>query len=414
MKLLIADDDPVSRKLVEKHAINWGYEAVTAADGDQAWEVLKRDDAPRLAVLDWQMPGIDGVDVCRRVKEDSSRPFTYVVMLSGRDAKDDIVAGLDAGADDYLTKPVEPAILRSRLAAASRIVEAVPPKEWSMPRVPGYDVKRLIGKGAFATVWEASRVSDGLPMALKIIRVDLATDDVFGRFSREVRMMQQMNHPNIARVFDSRVDQKLGYCAMELIDGRTLDKYVLQEQPGVRKILGLVSQIGDALDHAHKVGVLHRDLKPSNIMVGADGTPKLVDFGLGKSMFRAEAEPDAGQTMVGSVVGTPLFMAPEQARGENSKLDGRTDVYALGVVLYVMLLRRHPHKVDNSDWRKTVQQIAKGRARPPSEFRRGFDPELERMMMKALADDRGERYQSAAEFAADLRRFVKERWKAAS
>jgi serine/threonine protein kinase len=344
------------------------------------------------------------------VKLDSERPFTYVIMLSGRDAKDDIVAGLDAGADDYLTKPVEPAILRSRLAAGGRIVEAVPPKEWSMPRVPGYEVKRLIGKGAFATVWEAARESDGLPVALKIIRVDLATEDVFGRFAREVRLMQQMDHPNIARVYDSRVDQKLGYCAMELIDGRTLDKFVLQDQPGVRKLLALIAQIGDALEHAHRQGVLHRDLKPSNIMVGADLSPKLVDFGLGKSMFRPEAEPEPSQTMDGSVVGTPLFMAPEQARGENDKLDGRTDVYALGVVLYVMLLRRHPHKVDNADWRKTVRSIAKGRARPPSEFRRGFDPELERMMMKALADDRAERYQSAAEFAADLRKFVKERW----
>ena len=107
------------------------------------------------------MPGMDGIDVCRRVKRDPDHPFTYVVMLTSRDAQEDMVAGLDAGADDYLTKPIEPAVLRSRIAAAERIVKLVPPKEWAVPRIDGYDVKRMLGKGVFATVWEALRQRDG-------------------------------------------------------------------------------------------------------------------------------------------------------------------------------------------------------------------------------------------------------------
>ncbi len=155
MKVLIAEDNAIWRQMLKQNVITWGLEPVIAEDGREAWKILQLPDAPRLAILDWQMPEMDGIEVCRRLKRCQTLPFTYVVMLTSRDAEEDIVEGLDAGADEYLTKPVEPKVLRSRLAAAQRIVEAVPPKEWSLPRVPGYEVKRLLGKGAFATVWEA-------------------------------------------------------------------------------------------------------------------------------------------------------------------------------------------------------------------------------------------------------------------
>ena len=410
MKVLIADDSLTARRLVEHHLESWGYEPVAVEDGQRAWEVLQRDDAPRLAILDWQMPGMDGIDVCRKVKRSQNHPFTYVVMLSSRDTKEDMVAGLDAGADDYLTKPVEPVILRSRLAAAKRIVEIVPPKEWSKPRVPGYEVKQLLGKGAFATVWQATQESTGNQVALKIMRVDLATEEVFNRFSQEAQLLRRMDHPNIAHIYDSHFDETLGYCAIEFIDGWPLDRYVKQRQPKVKKIIDLIAQVADALNHAHRQGVLHRDLKPSNIMITAAGEPKLLDFGLGKWLFRVDEEAEMAQTLDGSAVGTPLFMAPEQARGENAKLDGRTDVYALGTILYVLLLRRHPHKINKKSTWETVRTIAAaGHARLPSEIRPGFDPDLEHIMMKALADDPDMRYQTAAEFGTKLRRFVQKR-----
>ncbi len=407
MKVLIAEDNPMWRRMLEDHVTGWGYEAEVAEDGEQAWKILQRDDSPRLAILDWLMPGIDGIDVCRRVKQSEELPFTYVVMLTGRDAQEDMIAGLDAGADDYLTKPVEPAILRSRLLAAGRIVQAVPPKEWTTPRVPGYDVKQLLGKGAFATVWQAVQESTGRSVALKIIRVELATHEVFGRFAREIQLMQKMDHSNIARVYDSNIDEKLGYYAMELVDGWTLEKYIKDEKPKARRILELFAQVCDGLDHAHQQGIVHRDMKPSNIMISRKGLPKLVDFGLGKSMFLADTASD--QSMVGQVVGTPLFMAPEQARGENDKVDGRTDVYALGIILYILFVRRHPHKVSDKNRWQTVQQIAEGHARLPSELVPDFDVDLERIIMKALAYEPSERFQSAAEFGEELRHFVQQR-----
>ena len=136
------------------------------------------------------MPGMDGIDVCRKIKRDPDHPFTYVAMLTSRDAQEDMVAGLEAGADDYLTKPIDPHVLRSRIMAAERIVKLVPPKEWAVPRVDGYEVQEILGKGVFATVWRAVRQSTGETVALKIIRVDLATDEVFGRFARGIELME--------------------------------------------------------------------------------------------------------------------------------------------------------------------------------------------------------------------------------
>ena len=155
MKILIADDSPIVRHELKSKLTPWGYDVVEAGDGKQAWEILQQDDAPRLAILDWLMPEMDGIEVCRRVKQNEDLPFTYVIMLTGRDTQEDMVMPLDAGADDYLTKPFEPAILRSRLLAAGRIIQVVPSKEWTVPQIEGYEVKQLLGKGAFATVWEA-------------------------------------------------------------------------------------------------------------------------------------------------------------------------------------------------------------------------------------------------------------------
>lgn len=409
MKVLIAEDNALYRAVLSRNIETWGHEAVAVEDGAAALEILQRDDSPRLVILDWQMPGMDGIDVCRTIKRDPEHPFTYVVMLTSRDAQEDMVAGLDAGADDYLTKPIDPTLLRSRITAAERIVKLVPPKEWAIPRVDGYEVQQMLGKGIFATVWQAIRRSTGEAVALKIIRMDLATNDVFDRFAREISLMEKLDHPNIATIYDSQIGKTLGYYAVELISGGTLERYVQKNSPKPAALLLLAAKVCDALDHAHQQGVIHRDLKPSNIMMTDDGEPKLVDFGLARSMFKASESDSAAHSMAGSVIGTPLFMSPEQARGDNESLDGRADIYALGIILYVMLVRKHPHKISHRDRWETIRQIAQGQARRPSELRPGFDEDVERILMKALAEKPDDRYPTAGAFATAIRSFLQER-----
>ncbi|TWU42392.1 protein kinase domain-containing protein [Novipirellula artificiosorum] len=410
MKILLAEDNPMWLKVLETNTTAWGFQPVLATDGQEAIEEMGSQDAPRIAVLDWQMPETDGVEVCRRIKGDADRPYTYVVLLTCRDSKEDIVAGLDAGADDYLTKPVDLDVLKLRLNAARRIVEAIPPKGWSRPRVDGYEVKQVLGRGAFATVWEAVHVASGLPRALKILRVDLATEKVFERFAREIEVMKELDHPYLAKIYDSRIDNTIGYYSMDLIRGGTLYQYIREHQSSAVEIIRMVAQVCEGLQHAHDRGIVHRDMKLSNVMVTEEGVPKVVDFGLGKSMFVAPQE-DPNQTLDGSVIGTPLFMSPEQARGEVHRIDQRSDIYSTAIILYLLLLKKHPHDISPQDRQQTIHAIASGPVCPPSEVKQNFNPELEKIVLKALHPSLEHRYQRADAFATDLYDFIQRRTK---
>lgn len=123
MRVLLAEDDPISRRLVEKFLVQWSYEVVVAKDGDEAWWVLQRDDAPTLAILDWMMPGMNGLEICRAVRKRTGHPYIYILLLTAKSQKQDIVEGMEAGADDYLTKPFDPDELRVRLRAGRRILD---------------------------------------------------------------------------------------------------------------------------------------------------------------------------------------------------------------------------------------------------------------------------------------------------
>lgn len=411
MRVLVAEDSKTARLILESQLKSWGYEPVSAVDGQEALDILRGDDGPRLAILDWQMPKLDGVEVCQRLKDDLNNDFIYIIILSARDAEDDMVAGLSAGADDYLPKSTNPIILKSHLQAATRILERVPPKGWNKPTIEGYTIDRLIGKGAYATVWKGVQNASGTEVALKLIRMDLSTDGTFSRFAREIKLMQKLDHPNIARVYDSRIDHSSGYCAMELIDGVPLQRYLKDNKITKPQMFDIICQLCDGLHHAHENGVIHRDVKPSNIMVTTDGTPKLVDFGLGRNMFRSDTNEQNSQTMEGYVVGTPMYMAPEQARGENTQLDGRADLYALGTILYIAMVRKHPHDVGRECRSDAIQEVAHGEVQRPSKFKPKINVELERILLKSLARDPNDRYQTCAQLSTELQEYASARYK---
>jgi len=123
MRILIAEDDPVSRRLLEAKLVKWGYEVVVTRNGEEAWEALRMEDAPRLAILDWMMPGIDGVELCKKIRTEIWEPYTYIILLTALHREEDLVTGMEAGADDYITKPFKANELRVRLRAGRRIIE---------------------------------------------------------------------------------------------------------------------------------------------------------------------------------------------------------------------------------------------------------------------------------------------------
>jgi serine/threonine protein kinase len=272
------------------------------------------------------------------------------------------------------------------------------------PAIAGYRILGRLGRGGMGTVWRALQEGTRRPVALKILNTSAFGSAVAqARFAREVELTARLEHPHIARVYDSGVHHGSYYYAMELIEGESLDSYVRLRQLEPREIVELMRTVCVAVQHAHQRGVIHRDLKPSNILITADGQPHVLDFGLAKPA--PESGEDGDISVDGEVSGTPAYMSPEQAAGRVSEIDTRSDVYSLGLVLYRLLVGKPPHDLSGSRY-EVLRRIAEDEIRRPRDLNETVDRELEAVLLKALARLPDQRYGSAGEMAADLDNYL--------
>ena len=273
------------------------------------------------------------------------------------------------------------------------------------PEVPGYADFEYLNQGGMGTVWRARQLGTGREVALKVLspRILGPGGQARIRFEREVTIAARLEHPNIARLYESGVHEKSYFYAMELIDGQPLDEYVAKQKLPTRAILQLMYSVCHAVQWAHQRGIIHRDLKPSNILVTSDGQPHVLDFGLARDLLSQES--DQGLSVEGDLIGTPKFMSPEQAVGDVDAVDTRSDVYSLGVILYHLLTRDWPYDVTGSLYR-ICQRIQEHEPIRPSSSDPGFDKDLEAILLKALAKQPQERYRSAGELADDIHRWL--------
>jgi serine/threonine protein kinase len=272
---------------------------------------------------------------------------------------------------------------------------SVPP-----PQIEGYEIVGELGQAGQGRVWRAMQLSTRREVALKVPLVDLLSSrKALARFEREVELAARLKHPNIARIYDSGIYQGLYYYAMELIEGTTLDDYVERHSLTQRQILELMRTICQAVQHAHQNGVIHRDIKSSNIIVTEDGQPHIVDFGLAMTIL----EDDTFKTISieGEVAGTPAYMSPEQAAGLHEQLDTRTDVYSIGVVFYKVLTNNFPYDVESS-MLHTLRNIQETEPAKPSKLMPSLDLDVEAIVLKALAKEPDDRYQSVAGLQHDI------------
>jgi serine/threonine protein kinase/tetratricopeptide (TPR) repeat protein len=312
---------------------------------------------------------------------------------------------IEAASPDPADDPVKPAMEPQRTMDLPPELAAGPPTRPAPaddapapPAVLGrYQVRRALGQGGFGEVYLAHDTQLDRPVAIKVLRAGPGPPQAEGeRFLQEARRLAQLRHPGIVTVHDVGVHEGRVYIVSDYLDGPDLGRWLRDHRPAWPEAVRIAAAVADALAHAHARLIVHRDVKPANIVLTADRAPVLVDFGLGLD------EAQAGGREKGLVSGTPWYMSPEQAAGTAHRIDGRTDIYSLGVVLYELLTGRVPFRAANP--LELLRQVRDDEPQPPRQLVGDIPPALEAGCLKALAKRQQDRYTTAADFAEDLRR----------
>ncbi|MBC24006.1 MAG: hypothetical protein CMJ32_08845 [Phycisphaerae bacterium] len=273
-------------------------------------------------------------------------------------------------------------------------------------QIPGYEVGDELHRGGQGVVFKGLQVSTRRTVALKmLLQGRFATSKQRLRFEREVEVVASLRHPNIVTLYESGLttDGQV-YFAMEFVDGQPADDFLEDSSWNSRQILGLVSTIARAVSYAHQRGVIHRDIKPANVLVDDEGQPHVLDFGLARNLDEP-LHQEKGATAAGEFLGTFAYAAPEQLSGKPDDIDVRTDVYALGIMLYEMLTGLRPFPGGGS-----ISEIISNRLerepQKPSKLTGKINNEIETIILKAMAREPERRYQSAGELADDIDRYL--------
>jgi len=314
--------------------------------------------------------------------------------------------GVTTPADAPTIAPDAPTVSDTAVTFA----EAMAVTDAALPaRIGRYRIVRLIGEGGMGAVYEAEQDQPRRTVALKVIKPGLAGPELLRRFAQEAQALGRLQHPGIAQIYDAgTADTGFGsqpYFAMEFIRGASLREYADSRRLGLRERLELMVKICDAVHHAHQRGLIHRDLKPGNIIVDEAGQPKILDFGVAR-VTDSDTQVTL-QTDVGQLVGTLNYMSPEQVLADPLDIDTRSDVYALGVILYELLSGRLPYQISKR-LHEAMQTIREEDPSRLSTIDRRYRGDIETIAAKALEKDKTRRYSSAAELAADITRYLKD------
>lgn len=286
------------------------------------------------------------------------------------------------------------------------------PADPGLPEAIGeYRILGKLGVGGMGIVYEAVQETLQRTVALKVLRAGVLSAQAERRFEYESEFLGRLQHPGIARIYDSgRAETAFGsqpYFAMELVIGESLTAHADRLELSARARIELLARVADAVQHAHQQGVVHRDLKPDNVLVDETGQPKILDFGIARAVD-ADLQRTTLETHVGQILGTLAYMSPEQAAGDPAAIDLRTDVYALGVLLYELLAGRLPLEVSDRGLAEAVRVIQEEQPRRLSTVHASLRGDVDTIVGTALAKEKERRYVSAAALAEDLRRFLRD------
>ncbi len=390
--ILVAEDQQNLRRVYTRHLEKEGYRVLQAEDGQAAIEVLESNQVD-LVLSDLMMPRLDGIALCGKVKANPAWAKIPFIILTAQTSSEKQVEGLDCGADDYILKPIQPAILLARVRSALRRTGIATPVAETM-EFGGLSLHNCIGSGTYGEVYLARDSELNRNVAVKIIRREFIGDtQARERFLREAKAMCAVRHPGVVSVHAVGEHDGRPYIVMEHLTGgdladRLAEKRLLPEG----EVVPILLQVLDALAALHEAEIVHRDIKPENILFDVEGRAVLVDFGIALDAHVAR------MTSTGMVVGTLVYMAPEQFEG--SMPDGRMDLYSLGVVAYESLAGVPPFRAGSPQgiMGSILSEAPKGLKE------RGVDvnPRLEEIILRLLAKDASERYQTANDVIAAL------------
>jgi WD40 repeat protein/serine/threonine protein kinase/tetratricopeptide (TPR) repeat protein len=268
------------------------------------------------------------------------------------------------------------------------------------PTIPGYQIHGELGRGGMGVVYRGTQIQLNRPCALKMILFGEHADDTMAlRFLGEAQAIARLTHPSVVQIHHVGESAGLPFLELEYVDGGSLDKHLDGTPWPARKAVALVVPLAQAVAEAHRAGLVHRDLKPGNVLLAADGTPKITDFGLAKLLTG-----DSGLTATDSILGTPSYMAPEQAEGKAKQVGPLADVYSLGAILYTLLTGRPPFR--GTTPLETLEQVKTAEPVRPSRLAPRLSRDVETITLKCLEKEPARRYSSAVALANDLRRVL--------
>jgi hypothetical protein len=268
--------------------------------------------------------------------------------------------------------------------------------------IPGYEILGELGRGGMGIVYRARDMKLDRLVALKTLRSDLQTEpQQLGRFRAEAKALGRLKHPNIVQIYEVGEHEGCPYIALELVDGGNLSSH-FGRSARLEQAAPLIEVLARAIHAAHRANIIHRDLKPANVLISPSGIPKITDFGLAKQLGASVMT-----TQSGAILGTPSYMAPEQVAGKGMRITRRTDVYALGAILYELITGKPPFK--ERTVHETMLRVLNDEPVPPHELYPAVPRDLEIICQKCLEKDPLRRYRSALALAEDLRRFQAER-----
>jgi len=483
-RILVVDDDEDNREVLRRRLEREGYDVQCASDGLEALERIQQE-AFDLVLLDVLMPGADGYQVLGFLKEDDKTRDLPVIMVSALDDLKSVVRCIEQGAEDYLTKPFDPVLLRARVSAClekkrlrdveleylervRRVIDAATAME-SGTYQPGslgdlaqsaselgrlarvfdgmaanvqqrerdlkdrvrdlrreievaratptavqaladgaslstgqdfggrYEILGAVGQGGMGSVYRARDKELDEEVAIKTLKPQFVTDaTLVERFKQEIRLARRLSHRNIVRTHDFGQWRGVYYLTMEYVEGITVrDLLDTRGKLGISAALAVAGQLADALSVAHAQGIVHRDIKPQNLLLDDEGSLKVMDFGVARL-----AERTSTLTEAGLVVGTPSYMPPEQLLGE--KVDARSDLFAVGVVLYECLTGSLPFEAQSPI--SLIAKLLHEEPLIPSSLNDEVSPALSQLVLCLLAKTPEDRVQTAAELGDQLRR----------